>query len=343
MHGVVLRSTSLTLAGALAFGGLGACVLGACALGACAQGPPLGFSRGLGPLSAAPPTSAAACVTCHADEHAAWSGSAHARSWTSPLFRASFARARMRAWCLNCHVPLLAQQAALREDRPEPLLAEGVTCAVCHLRGGKVLSAREPSAAARRAHSIVREPALASSELCGGCHQFRAPRRDHFPLRDAGDPMQDTLAEWKRSGETRTCASCHLQGHAFRGAHDPSLVKEALRARLRTEGGAAVLELEAVAIGHALPTGDPFRRLEVQACADAGCAAPLRRWFIGQVFQETADSWARVGDLRLFPGRPRRFALPAGALFWRVVYHYAEEGLQAHAPPLTVVSGAVPR
>jgi hypothetical protein len=89
--------------------------------------------------------------------------------------------------------------------------------------------------------------------------------------------MQATLREHEQSNSrTVPCASCHMplvgtgaakhRSHAFPGGHEPELVKGALRVRAeRRAADRVVLVLQAERVGHAFPTGDLFRRLEVSA------------------------------------------------------------------------------
>ena len=106
--------------------------------------------------------SARACGACHEAEYRQWAGSRHAQAFTNSLFAASFGR-KPQAWCVHCHAPLPEQLAPALEPggKEEPLLAEGVNCAACHVRGGEVLTAREPDPAALSAHPVRREPKLA--------------------------------------------------------------------------------------------------------------------------------------------------------------------------------------
>jgi hypothetical protein len=321
--------------------------------------PPL-FEQGLRPLRdvSAPPQvdslSARACGTCHEAEHAQWAGSRHALAFTNELFRASFGRSR-QAWCVHCHAPLPQQQRpalAPREDEDLALLEEGVTCAACHLRGGEVLSAREPSAQARNAHPVRHEPRLATSEACTGCHQFNVPIPGAPLTRDSGVPMQDTGAEWASSraaAEGRTCQSCHMRqaGHRFPGAHTPGYVAKALSVTFQVEPGRALTaELRSRGVGHRVPTGDPFRRLRLLLCRDADCAEPLATRTLARGFkwnpegiQAVADTTVPVETATREPVRRLEFRLAAlpgplpEVLHWRLDYLLAEPALEGLVAP----------
>ena len=53
--------------------------------------------------------------------------------------------------------------------------------------------------------------------------------------------------------------------HSFAQVRDPAWLRERLEVRARCEGGRLVIELAQRDAGHAFPTGDLFRRLEVGA------------------------------------------------------------------------------
>ncbi|HZS37418.1 MAG TPA: multiheme c-type cytochrome [Polyangia bacterium] len=286
------------------------------------------FSGGRGPLEhVVPPPSvpslrASACGECHAAIFDAWRGSRHAQAWSNRLFAVSFKREPMR-WCVSCHAPL-----------GSALADEGVSCAACHVRGGRVLGARPASARALRAHPVRVEPALARAEFCGGCHQFNFPSAaPPFHYRD--EPMQDTLAEWRGSRaarEGRTCQACHLDGHRFPGGHDRALVGRAVSLAVERRGAHVLLTARADGAAHRVPTGDPFRRLRVELCAEPRCDEPLARPIFARVFRPDGDSWTLDAD-RTIPvaaagataERTVDVPLPAPPpiLYWRLIYAYA--------------------
>lgn len=224
------------------------------------------------------------CAGCHAGPTEAWQTSRHASSASNPHIVQALADARHVGWCLTCHLP-------------EPT---GVGCRTCHPTHGPT-----------------------SPDVCEGCHQFAGPAVTG-PLALGGDPVQDTVAEHRATpaGQAgRTCASCHLRGHRFLGAHDPAFVREGLTAR--AEPDALVLQTTAD-LGHRLPTGDPFRRLEVRLCADRWCADVRSRRQLAVVHQPDADGWMRVvSDTRLGPPGGEapdtlRIAWPEGCVAWDV-------------------------
>ena len=294
-------------------------------LAACV-GPPL-LEHGLRPLrdvsSPFGGLSASHCHDCHADEHTAWADSRHAQSWTNEIFRASVRTSDQAGWCRDCHAPLpeQASNAALR--------SEGVTCVVCHARGGELLSATVPSEEAKSRHPIRYEPALSGSEFCGGCHQFNL-RPDH-PMASP-EAVQETLSEWQSSGATETCQSCHVQGHRFVGAHEPSFVRDAVQFSTELTRDSVRVTLSTTT-PHRVPTGDPFRRLVWKVCTDIDCEAAtakriLARFHEGPEWHLAADtSLPSKGSRTLTAARP-----PEGG-WWTLELHFGDPILEAGLAP----------
>jgi hypothetical protein len=230
--------------------------------------PPPGFSL-----------ESSSCTRCHGREAHAVRDSGHAQSWSSPIFQRGWARTPI-AWCVNCHAPL--PEVALRD--------EGINCAVCHVREGAVLTAHEPSPAARRAHPTVRDERLASSELCAGCHQFNFPKVGHEGVLSSRHPMQNTFAEWRSSSFAATaCQGCHEHGR--HGAHDEAALRAAVQVDLHLEGESARVRFTSTRVGHRLPTGDLFRALELDLCADAACEEVLGSVALKRTYRRDVDSW----------------------------------------------------
>jgi hypothetical protein len=266
--------------------------------------------------------SARSCVPCHADVVAEWRQSAHADAFVDPLFAASFKYER-RKWCVDCHAPLSERAAGRLRD-------EGVGCAACHLRDGAIVAARPPTAAAQEAHPILVEPRLLRAELCAGCHQFNWPITTE-PLRYGPHPMQNTFAEWQHSGSAQTCIGCHMNdGHRMTGGHDLERVRNALDVSVERPSPSLVrVVLRSRNVGHALPTGDPFRRLVLQLCASPSCTPQLNEIFFGRRFDGN-DHGRLIADTSVPAKGERRVELraPGGAMFWRLVYRYAAIGTE---------------
>lgn len=253
----VRRAIVVAVRGGLALGCLAAGCLatgcgepsGAVDLGAADEAP---RAHDIGALDAGARDAAAPdperCARCHASQAAAWRGSLHAISDTDPIYlseHAGSARDGERdPWCATCHAP---------EGAP-------IGCAACHVRDGQVVSAH---ASGRAPHPTRVDPAQSDERACAGCHDFDFPH-------DPGIAMQDTLDEWRHSAPAargETCTDCH-DPHAAPGRRDPTLAAGALDVRAQAirsgDGARLVLTLRSRA-GHAVPTGDLFRRLVVRA------------------------------------------------------------------------------
>lgn len=202
------------------------------------------------------PPSAADCGRCHTEHLAEHQRSAHARAFEGALFQREW-RDDPRAFCLGCHAP---------GARPGDLASAsaGVDCAACHLEAGSV---RASAISGRAPHASHVDASFGTAAACAGCHQIDAR---------PGVPMQDTVAEWREAGEPGgACQPCHMPSrpgghrHDAPGGADPELLARALavEATAAHEGWdtRVSLTLRAEGAGHAVPTGDVFRRLVVRA------------------------------------------------------------------------------
>lgn len=239
-----------------------------------------------------------ACVRCHAPAGASHAASAHARAWTDPFVVAERGD-DATGWCGSCHRPSGA--------------SSGVGCVDCHLDEGVVLSPRAPTASGLAAHAM-RDAGWDGVSECAGCHTFHFP--DASETRTvAFDPqewLQRTVHEWRSSparerGET--CVSCHMpEGRHTMRASDARIDVTA-RARSGEGGAQVLLTLVADGVGHAFPTGDVYRALEVRVWAP-GREAEAVTQRLTRRFARGADRLRReVLDTRLVPGEPRRVAL----------------------------------
>lgn len=260
--------------------------------------------------------SAEECATCHQTFFDEWSTSIHSQAWTDPYFRVDSVFDGNQQICMNCHIPLDRQQAnkvvgfkdsekwqPILEPNPlfDPKLQhEGVTCAVCHLRDGKILG---PYGTENAAHPV--EKLANPNEICFKCHVVGGNRWDTFYRL----PPCGTVAEISTTpGATKDappvsaidtvghevvgpgdasldCIQCHMplterpvvaggkvrkvRGHLWRGGHDPETVKRGLEAALREAPTASpdkrsfTLTLTNTGAAHYLPTGTPDRHLTV--------------------------------------------------------------------------------
>jgi len=251
------------------------------------------------------------CLPCHAEEVMEWGQSRHAMSATNANFQASVGRAQFRGWCMGCHLPT----------------PDGVSCAVCHT------TPHEP------------EPALHTVALCGSCHQFTLPAFHPMATEVA---VQNTVREWEEHGGGTSCQHCHFRDtHQLPGAHDRAFVRAAISVNTEVVDNRLKVRIGAHQVGHTIPTGDPFRRLEFQVCRTPSCEVVLHRTVLMRLFH--GPTWGVHTDTTLSPKSPTHLSLDlvASAQWWRLVYHLAEDALVDTLPPeevgFTVHSGPIER
>ncbi|MGA8050093.1 MAG: multiheme c-type cytochrome [Burkholderiales bacterium] len=311
------------------------------------------------------------CGACHPQQYRDWQTTVHSRAWTEPYFQADWAFDGRQQICRNCHTPLDRQQEhrvlgfrdrakwdpvlAPNPDFDAELQKEGVTCAGCHFRDGKIMG---PGKSANAPHPT--EKFSDPNEVCLRCHVVQGNRWDTFyKMPPCGTVAEIAATEGrmsKRSGEYTVrdvaglgCVQCHMpEGrHLWRGGHDPAMVRSALSASLSQSSAdgarSAQLVLENSGAAHFLPTGTPDRHLSISLRAlDAR----------GQVLAETDDTLQRtvmwrpfivdLWDSRLQRGAPRRYSLELPAqtrtVEAQVRYHLLGEarreriGYQPEAP-----------
>ena len=265
------------------------------------------------------------CRACHEAQARDWSTSQHASAWSSAAFTRAYA-AEPLAFCRDCHAP-----------EGEALADLGIACVTCHVEPGQEViwtagDALEPARAGGCALPVARSPAFAGVQVCAGCHEFAFP---DARVRDEVLMMQSTIREHRESSAARqACADCHMpqgRSHAFVGADDPEMLRRSLVVEARREGDAIVIALRPGWVGHAVPTGDLFRRLEVSLLArdDGGEERVLARRWLGRRFGPGREHGltleVELEDSRVGPsGQTLRFAVPAdvdaGSLRWTVVH-----------------------
>lgn len=200
----------------------------------------------------------AACERCHADIAAEWRASLHARSWDDPLFLSAYAIEPL-PFCRACHAP-----EAPPEETSSPARHLGVACITCHVPEG---------VGSKDTHAVFRARG-ADSEGCASCHQFEFPE----PQQAA---MQSTVEEHAASPQRdQSCSHCHMpqrtagrphKDHGFRVQGDAEMLRRSVAVSAQ-RGLERTIDVTLVArgAGHAVPTGDMFRRLEVHATAGDG-------------------------------------------------------------------------
>ena len=263
--------------------------------------------------------SAKECATCHQEFYDEWQTTIHSKAWTEPYFQTDWKFDGSQHSCRLCHTPLDRQQPQkvlgyrdsdkwdpIVENNPDfdsKLQHEGVTCAACHYREGKIVGVIGNTNAPHPVKKID-DP----NQVCVRCHIVDGERWDTF-LRF---PPCGTVAEIKSSrdqlsgnkmtvsgktGEhlvsdssTLGCVECHMpllkralvkggvvretRQHLWRGGHDPEMVKSGLtinfaefdfsiKNALNKSKRVFTLMIENTGAAHYLPTGTPDRHLTV--------------------------------------------------------------------------------
>jgi hypothetical protein len=264
-----------------------------------------------------PLPSEAECRECHADVAAQWARSRHHLSFSNADFQRAYAR-EPTAFCRDCHAPSGAE-------------ALGVGCRDCHAGEGTVLAGPNAKFAAAP-HPLAAVPEFAT-QSCARCHEFDFPPGSR---RQPGTMMQLTMREHRASAHAnRSCADCHLPSgdHSLASTRDPAAIRRALAIVARRDGDDLILELEPRGVGHAFPTGDLYRRLELHAerrIGDQVIATATRyldrelspwRFPDGRLNGRFHEP---IGDDRLIGATPIRLELgadpPGGELIWWVDY-----------------------
>lgn len=277
------------------------------------RGASLAIPIGGGPIEVGPvpagirSVSAEACGACHEDHYREWAGSAHHTSYTNALFTEEFRHRRLPS-CARCHAP-----------RPDP--EAGIDCAVCHVRDGVVLN---PRVSGRAPHASRASQEVAHVDACASCHEFDF---DGQP----GERLQRTVSEHRSSRHRESsCQSCHLAPRGARHPHDlpggldATLLRDAIAvtraSATSSEGTTRVrLALVADAAGHAVPTGDIFRRLVIRAWpeGDPDHAAEIT---LARRFRVQGGQWHEREDRRVPAAGTRTVTLELPGAPTRVEY-----------------------
>lgn len=201
-----------------------------------------------------------ACARCHPAVAAEWRASMHGSAALDRYYQATAAVDPTPAFCAGCHAP---------EG------AGGIGCVTCHVGSAGVIGARgRPHDA--RAHGVIADARMATTRACASCHQFAFPD-------GGGALMQSTVSEHDASAHRDTpCQGCHMplvrepsgevhHRHDFTVQGDRALLARAVRVlRAALRDGVVEIELAPGGIGHAFPTGDLHRRVELRATPEGG-------------------------------------------------------------------------
>ena len=250
--------------------------------------------------------SAKECAACHQEFYNEWQTTIHSKAWTEPYFQTDWKFDRSQHSCRLCHTPLDRQQPEkvlgyrdtdkwdpILEDNPDfdpQLQHEGVTCAACHYRDGKL---EDPN------------------QVCVRCHIVEGDKWDtffRFPPCGTVAEIESSLSQSTMNNKTVNrpglsgehlvsdssslgCVECHMplkrrslvkggvirdtRQHLWRGGHDPAMVKSALTIKFSENDlmdknpsfkGKRLFTLMIMNSGaaHYVPTGTPDRHLTIQ-------------------------------------------------------------------------------
>ena len=259
--------------------------------------------------------SAKECATCHQEFYDEWQTTIHSKAWTEPYFQTDWKFDRSQHSCRLCHTPLDRQQPQkvlgyrdtdkwdpILEDNPDfdpELQHEGVTCAACHYRDGKIVGVLGTTNAPHPVKKLDD-----ANQVCVRCHIVEGDKWDTF----FRFPPCGTVAEIKSSRSQLTgnkimlngdsgehlisnssslgCVNCHMplrnrplvkggvvretRQHLWRGGHDPAMVKGALTIKFDEQEITSkdkrlfTLKIENTGAAHYVPTGTPDRHLTIQ-------------------------------------------------------------------------------
>lgn len=268
------------------------------------------------------------CEDCHDKEAAAHAKSRHAQCFDNPTFQVSFHDAQLKSWCTGCHKPA------------------GIQCQDCHVVNDVVHGPTEMNYAD---HKVVGDAAFEDGSLCARCHQFAGPSNSH-PVQFVGDALQNTVSEWREVAGAK-CGSCH-DDHRALGARDKSLVRSALTVVAKPNGaGADVRVATTDKLAHRIPTGDPFRRMQLRLCSDPVCKTVVSKYTMVVIHQYEGHEMKVVSDSRLGPpggSAPSEITLTSAArpIWWQLEYLLAEpsviDDLQGEEGRWMVAEGHIP-
>jgi hypothetical protein len=217
----------------------------------------------------------------------------------------------------------------------------------CHVVDGSVLAASAPSVdsrAKRPPHPVVRDGRLDGTAACSACHEFEFPDRS---ARRRPELMQATVSEHARSEQkAKACGDCHMpvstigsvphKSHAFLGGHDAKLVQRAADVTAERTSVGARLTLTPRETGHAFPTGDLFRRIEVsvEAIGPEWQVVAKQQRYLARHWEKQPSPFGLVLRSATTDDRPLATALivdlPLGdaalglPISWRVAYQRVE-------------------
>jgi hypothetical protein len=271
------------------------------------------------PDTTTPVATTTGCAGCHVREASEWQTSMHHEAFTNAFFRVSYEEERL-AFCVGCHAPSTRSADGDSHDaisrRDAPGATRGIDCTDCHGTGDAPRSTRSRAivqGSPPMPHRVTVDPSFGTSS-CARCHEFTQP--------NAPEALQSTISEHRRSDfAAASCADCHMAGprgksvdHRFlAGVRNIDRLRAAVRIEVHRKASERVeVSIGTVGVGHALPTGDLFRRLrlDVEVLDDHGRIDDQMSLFFGRTFRFRGGVRANVDDRRISVERRESVLLP---------------------------------
>ncbi|MDA1121262.1 MAG: multiheme c-type cytochrome [Bacteroidetes bacterium] len=290
--------------------------------------------------------SAESCGTCHQEIYEEWKLSTHAAAFIDPQFLAEWKKDDVYV-CLNCHTPLQNQQefvviGLIGGDHRTPVKArnpnfdtklqlEGINCASCHVRNGKIIGLTSISLAP---HISLENPKHLSEQLCVNCHNAV---EELYPDLVCTFETGDEWAKGPAFAQGKNCISCHMpiverelvkgfgkrknRRHYFPGSGIPKFADQKSVGLAGLEFTSEIsketirpgdianfkLNVENKYAGHNVPTGDPERFINVRFSVENKDSVIVEKQFrIGEEW-EWYPKAAKISDNNLSPGEVRTF------------------------------------
>lgn len=232
------------------------------------------------------------------------------QSASNAMYQRAFAREPL-PFCSRCHAPEGDPSAPSTEA-----IALGTACVTCHVAADGSMRTRS----------------------CEGCHEFAYP--------DGVGMLQLTATEHRASiHASTTCVECHMPrggthaAHRFGASRDPEMLRRAAWITAERRPDAIVIAFAPRDVGHALPTGDIFRRLRVTV-AVAGDDASRREVVLGRRTKQGEER----DDRPFLSGAAKAVSVPivapGRAIVWRVDYERVEHPTSADETE-ALIEGAI--
>ncbi|TGL55910.1 cytochrome c554 and C-prime [Leptospira kemamanensis] len=213
------------------------------------------------------------CERCHQTITQNHQKSAHANSWTDPIFVKAFQK-EPKQWCMNCHAPLhsfasnVDFKSIAQYQSKNDLWMEGVNCAVCHVRENIIYGKQTRTDI--KDHIVIEDQSFKNNSLCQNCHSFPFPKQ-HFPkieytdviMQGTGTEAQGLISDISKSN---LCVNCHLKtNHQLNGTvFDSNWMEDwkvSVESIQKEKTYFVNLKMKFPKMGHKFPTGDLFRSL----------------------------------------------------------------------------------